>query len=136
MRSLRIFLLAAVAGGSLATAWAEDPPPAAKTADPPSADKPLAADPPPAAKQPDKAAPASPPPLLSLAPPDIHRVVPQQDLEGTIEDPDAAADEEPPPEVKVSGDQAAPEVPDNQFLALWWGLTHPTQAWRIFTPVQ
>lgn len=117
MRSLRFLLLAAIAGGSLATtAWAEDPPPPAK--------------------QPEKAAPATPPPTLSLAPPDIHQVMPREDLEGTIADPDAAADEEPPPEVKVSGDKTTPQVPDNQFLALWWGITHPTQAWRIFTPVQ
>lgn len=114
MRSLRFLLLAAIAGGSLATAWADDPPPAPK--------------------QPEKAAPATPPPTLSLAPPDIHRVMPHEDLDAPIADPDTAADEEPPPEVKVSGDQAAPVVPDNQFLALWWGITHPTQAWRIFTP--
>jgi hypothetical protein len=111
MRLLRTFLLATLAGGALVTAWADDPP----------------------AKPPEKPA-QSPPPALKLAPPDVKQVVPPQDLEGPMVDPDAPVEEAP--EVQVSGAHAAPQVPDNQIAALWWGFTHPAQAWRIFTPVQ
>jgi hypothetical protein len=110
MRLLRTILLAAIAGGALATAWAADPP----------------------AKPPQQ--PASPPPTLNIAPPDVHKVLPQQDLEGPLADLDAPEDE--PPDVKVNGDHKAPQIPGNQIAALWWGITHPSQAWRLFTPVQ
>jgi hypothetical protein len=112
MRLLHTFLLAAIAGGGLMTAWAEDPP----------------------AKPPQKPAQTSPPPALNLAPPDVRKIVPPQDLEGPLADVDAP--EEEPTEVQVHGDHSAPQIPGNQIAALWWGFTHPSQAWRIFTPVQ
>jgi hypothetical protein len=50
-------------------------------------------------------------------------------------DPDDLADTE----VSVKGARPAvnvPVTPGNQLLALPWALLHPTQAWRVFTPVE
>jgi len=37
--------------------------------------------------------------------------------------------------VQVRGAVAAPYVPGG-FAAIYWGLTHPIQAWRILAPAQ
>jgi hypothetical protein len=106
-------LLAMMAACALPGAWAADPP-----ATPPAAVK--------------KAPPAQG--GLDLAPPDIRRILPARELEGPLLDLDEP--EEPPPTVQVHGQrQTAPVVPGG-IASLWWGATHPTQAWRIFTPVQ
>jgi hypothetical protein len=50
-------------------------------------------------------------------------------------DPDDMSDSE----VSVKGNKAAvnvPVTPGNQLMAVPWALLHPTQAWRIFTPVE
>jgi len=50
-------------------------------------------------------------------------------------DPDDLSDTE----VSIKGAKAAvnvPVTPGNQLLALPWALLHPTQAWRVFTPVE
>ncbi len=42
-------------------------------------------------------------------------------------------------EVSVTGSRAAinvPVTPGNQLLAIPWALLHPTQAWRVFTPIE
>jgi hypothetical protein len=113
MGSLRSMLLTTLAAGALATAWAEDPP--ATPAKPPSS----------IAK--------SPPAALDLAPPDIRTIVPGTDLDSPLPDLDVV--EDPPQEVNVKGEQGGPPIPGG-FGAMWWGITHPTQVWRIFTPVQ
>jgi hypothetical protein len=113
MGSLRTLLLTALAGCALSVTWANPPAPAAQP--------------------PKSGAKASSPPALDLAPPDIRRVMPKQDLEGptlNIDEP-----EDPPPTVEVNGEHPAPYVPGG-IASIWWGFTHPSQAWRIFTPVQ
>lgn len=50
-------------------------------------------------------------------------------------DPDDMSDSE----VSVKGSKAAvnvPVTPGNQLLAVPWALLHPTQAWRVLTPIQ
>lgn len=110
MGLLRTVLLAAVSGCALCTAVWADPPAATKA----------------------ETTPVSRPPL-DLAPPDVHRVLPKQDLEGPTLDIDEP--EEPPPTISVESEHLSPFVPGG-IAALWWGVTHPSQAWRIFTPVQ
>jgi hypothetical protein len=42
-------------------------------------------------------------------------------------------------EVSVKGSKyvsPVPGAPGNQLLAIPWALMHPTQAWRIFTPLE
>jgi hypothetical protein len=50
-------------------------------------------------------------------------------------DPDDMSDSE----VSVKGSRPVvnvPVTPGNQLMALPWALLHPTQAWRVFTPVE
>jgi hypothetical protein len=50
-------------------------------------------------------------------------------------DPDDMSDSE----VSVKGSKAAvnvPVTPGNQLLAVPWALLHPTQAWRVLTPIE
>ena len=50
-------------------------------------------------------------------------------------DPDEISDSE----VSIKGARApvnVPVTPGNQLLAVPWALLHPTQAWRVFTPVE
>jgi hypothetical protein len=39
-------------------------------------------------------------------------------------------------EVSVKGEKYLMPVPKSQFQAIPWALMHPTQAWRVFTPVE
>jgi hypothetical protein len=73
------------------------------------------------------------PRVLDLRAPDIHQVMSAQqiaaaipDEEGTILDPET---------VQVRGATPPPYVPSG-FAALYWAATHPTDAWRIFTPAE
>ena len=49
--------------------------------------------------------------------------------------PNVAADEAQTAEVTVEGPRPQVPVPDGAFRAVPWALAHPSQAWRIFTPV-
>jgi hypothetical protein len=52
--------------------------------------------------------------------------------------PDDASDDSAT-EVSVKGTKyvsPVPGAPGNQLLAIPWALMHPTQAWRIFTPIE
>ena len=74
------------------------------------------------------------PRALDLKPPDIRSVMSQAELAALIPDPDEIqiVDDET---VQVHGGTPAPYVPSG-FAALYWGVTHPTSAWRILAPVQ
>jgi hypothetical protein len=73
-------------------------------------------------------------PALDLKAPDVRQVMPASELQAAVNAPDQDEDE-PPPQVDVSGDKPAPTVPGG-IASLWWGVTHPTQIWRIFAPAQ
>jgi hypothetical protein len=61
--------------------------------------------------------------------------MPSGELEAALDAPDPDEADEPPPQVQVGADKPAPTVPGG-IASLWWGLTHPTQIWRIFAPAQ
>lgn len=122
MGSLRAVVIATALGCVLPAAWADDPP-AATT--PPASQ----------GQQSSHSSSAAPPPLLDLRPPKVQNVMPPGELQAALDTPDDDEDTEPPPEVDVNGQHPAPVVPGG-IAAVWWGLTHPTQVWRIFAPVQ
>ena len=39
-------------------------------------------------------------------------------------------------EVSVKGEKYLMPVPKSQFQAIPWALMHPTEAWRVFTPIE
>ena len=71
--------------------------------------------------------------VLDLKSPDIHDVMSADEIAAALPDPDE--NELDPETVQVHGAVPAPYVPGG-FAALYWGLTHPIQSWRILAPVQ
>jgi hypothetical protein len=73
---------------------------------------------------------------LDLHAPALNRIYTRKQLSYILAyDPDDLSDTE----VSVKGSRAAvnvPVTPGNQLLALPWALLHPTQAWRVFTPIE
>jgi hypothetical protein len=88
---------------------------------------------PPAATPPAATTGTPPARTLDLAPPDIRKVVPSDQLDTPL--PDENYVEEDQETVSVKSEHPAPDVPGG-IASLWWGLWHPTQAWRILAPVQ
>lgn len=81
----------------------------------------------------------APPPSvqrLDLKAPPLNHVYSRKELRYILAyDPDDQADTE----VSVRGTAPAmnvPVTPGNQLLALPWALLHPTQAWRVLTPIE
>ena len=71
---------------------------------------------------------------LSLQSPPLEHVVERQQLRYMEAPEDPAADDDQM-SVKVQKNKAVVNPPMGQFQAVAWALLHPTQAWRIFTPV-
>jgi hypothetical protein len=73
---------------------------------------------------------------LDLQAPPLNHIYSQKELRYILAyDPDDESDTE----VSVKGSKPAinvPVTPGNQLLALPWALLHPTQAWRVFTPIE
>jgi hypothetical protein len=44
-------------------------------------------------------------------------------------------DNEDVADVRVQSERAAPDVPRGLFRAIPWAIMHPTQSWRVITPV-
>jgi hypothetical protein len=80
-----------------------------------------------------KPAPAAP---LDLSTPPLSHIYASKDLQFIMAyDPYS---DDAPGEVSVKGSKQAvvvPGGPGNQFVAIPWALLHPTQAWRILTPI-
>jgi len=72
---------------------------------------------------------------LNLTPPDVRTIVSPQELQEPLPTQEQQAQESESATVEVQSDPDTPDVPGG-FGALWWALRHPTQAWRIFTPVE
>jgi hypothetical protein len=72
---------------------------------------------------------------LDLTTPDIRTVVPAEELKEPLPTEEQQAQAEDSDSVEVKSAEDTPDVPGG-FGALWWALRHPTQAWRIFTPVE
>jgi len=72
---------------------------------------------------------------LNLAPPDVRTVIPPEELKEPLPTEDQQEQQTDASTVEVRSDPDTPNVPGG-FGALFWALRHPTQAWRIFTPVE
>ena len=94
----------------------------------------FAADPPPKVTTPVQHSATPPTPrVLNIKAPDIHQVMSAEQIAAAIPNPDETEMEAQ--EVSVRGEHPAPYVPGG-FAALYWAATHPTDSWRILTPVQ
>jgi len=116
-------LFALLASAALGQAQAQTPPPASA--------------PPAKAAVPARSVAAAHPPLDLHAPP-LNHIYPSAQLRYILAVDDPAIDEDTT-EVSVKGTKYAvrvPGVPGNQLLAIPWAIVHPTQAWRIFTPLE
>jgi len=83
-----------------------------------------------AASTPATAAPA-PRPLLDLKAPGVEHVMPHADIQSMVEERELPLGED----VEVQQPRYGVPVPVGFLRALPWAVMHPTQAWRIFTPV-
>jgi len=72
---------------------------------------------------------------LNLTPPDVRTVIPLKELQEPLPTEDQQEQQTDTATVEVRTDPDTPNVPGG-FGALFWALRHPTQAWRIFTPVE
>lgn len=72
---------------------------------------------------------------LNLTPPDVRTVIPPEELKEPLPTEDQQEQQTDAATVEVRTDPDSPNVPGG-FGALFWALRHPTQAWRIFTPVE
>jgi hypothetical protein len=81
-----------------------------------------------------KAAPSQKGPL-NLAAPDVRTVVSEDELKQPLQTSEEITEIQEAGTVSVKGESNAPEVLGG-FGALWWALNHPSQAWRIFTPIE
>ena len=88
---------------------------------------------PPAATPPAATTATPPARTLDLAPPDIRKVVPSDQWDSPLPDDQSDADDQDM--VRVKSEHPGPDVPGG-IASLWWGMWHPTQAWRILAPVQ
>jgi hypothetical protein len=83
---------------------------------------------------PMQAASAPPVPrLLDLKSPDIHDVMTADEIAAAMPSDESEINE--PDTVQVRTEVPAPYVPGG-FEALYWAATHPTDSWRILTPVE
>ena len=71
---------------------------------------------------------------LDLTPPDIRDVMSADEWSVPLPNPDES-EFAGPNAVQVQVAAPPPYVPGG-FEALWWGMLHPAQAWRILTPAQ
>ncbi|HEX3836308.1 MAG TPA: hypothetical protein VHW25_05030 [Steroidobacteraceae bacterium] len=81
-------------------------------------------------------APAAKSRALDLTAPPLNHIMPRAQLRYILANEDA--DAELPTEVSVKGTKivVVPGGPGNQLQAIPWAILHPTQAWRIFTPLE
>ncbi len=73
---------------------------------------------------------------LDLHAPPLSHIYPSSELRYILAADDSSADSEA--EVSVKSNKAVvrvPGAPGNQLQAIPWAIVHPTQAWRIFTPL-
>jgi hypothetical protein len=74
-------------------------------------------------------------PPLNLAAPDVRTVVSADELKEPLPSNDQVTEVQEDQTVSVKGEGVPADVPLG-FGAIWWALNHPTQAWRIVTPVE
>jgi hypothetical protein len=72
-------------------------------------------------------------PAMDLSAPDVRKLIPADQLQAMMTEQEETFETDN--SVKVEARPAAPQVPPG-FAGLWWALKNPSQAWRLFTPVQ
>jgi hypothetical protein len=72
---------------------------------------------------------------LNLSAPDVRTVIPPDQLKEPLPTSEQITEVQESETVSVKGESEAPDVPGG-FGAIWWALNHPSQAWRILTPVE
>ena len=72
--------------------------------------------------------------VLDLKAPDIHDVMSADEIAAALPEPDETEFDRPRNSASPRCG-AAPYVPGG-FAAIYWGLTHPMQSWRVLAPVQ
>ena len=73
---------------------------------------------------------------LDLHAPPLNHIIPSAQLRYIMASDDSDADSASEVSVKGTKTVVVPGAPGNQLQAIPWALLHPTQAWRIFTPLQ
>jgi hypothetical protein len=122
MIALRMTLIALLAGAAVAQAQT----PAPDTSSAPAK----------SVQSAKKAHPAEHKDPMDLHAPPLSHIYPRQELQYILA---YEPDEDQPGEVSVKGSKTAvnvPVSPGNQLQAIPWALLHPTEAWRIITPVE
>jgi hypothetical protein len=71
---------------------------------------------------------------LDLQAPPLSHIYPREQLQYIMAIDSSDADDAQ--EVNVKGEKYLLPVPHSQFQAIPWALMHPTQAWRVFTPIE
>jgi hypothetical protein len=71
---------------------------------------------------------------LDLQAPPLSHIYPREQLQYIMAIDSTDADDAE--EVNVKGEKYLMPVPKSQFQAIPWALMHPTQAWRVFTPLE
>jgi hypothetical protein len=72
-------------------------------------------------------------PPLDLRAPAVTQVFSPAALQLMLVEQEEANDE--PVDVRVQSPRAAPDVPRGMFRAIPWAIMHPTQSWRVLTPL-
>jgi hypothetical protein len=72
---------------------------------------------------------------LNLTAPDVRTVVSADELKEPLPSSEQVAQVQEDQTVQIKGEGVPADVPLG-FGAIWWALNHPSQAWRIVTPVE
>jgi hypothetical protein len=73
---------------------------------------------------------------LDLHAPPLNHIMPSSQLRYIMASEDGDADSATEVSVKGTKTVIVPGAPGNQLQAIPWAIFHPTQAWRIFTPLE
>ena len=73
---------------------------------------------------------------LDLHAPPLNHIYSSRQLRYIMAPDDTDADSLTAVSVKGTRTVQVPGAPGNQLLAIPWAIMHPTQAWRIFTPLE
>ncbi len=73
---------------------------------------------------------------LDLHAPPLNHIYSSSDLRYILAPEEVSADSATEVRVKGARVTRVPVAPGNQLQAIPWAIFHPTQAWRIFTPLE
>jgi hypothetical protein len=72
---------------------------------------------------------------LNLTAPDVSTVVPEEELKEPLASTEQITETQESDTVSVKGEGVPTDVPMG-LGAIWWAVSHPSQAWRILTPAE